>query len=65
MAKDKSHTVDMKGLNLLVDEINGVEPNGVVTAGDVTVTPPGTDAGWTTVQAALDDIAARLALLEV
>lgn len=65
MAKDKSHTVDMKGLNLLVDEINGVEPNGVVTAGDVTVTPPASDLTWTSVQAALDDIAARLALLEV
>lgn len=66
MAKDKSHTVDWAGLNLVVDEINGAAPaSASPDAADVTVTPPGTDAGWTDVQAALDDIATRLAALEV
>lgn len=66
MAKDKSHTIDWKGLNLVVDEINGVVPSdgSAAAAGDVTVTPPASDATWTDVQAALDDIAARLAVLE-
>lgn len=39
-------------------------PEGATQAADVEVTAPVTDATWTDVQAALDDIAARLAVLE-
>lgn len=35
MAKDKSHTIDWKGLNLEVDEVNGVTPNGAPSTADV------------------------------
>lgn len=35
MAKDKSHTVDWKGLNLEVDEINGATPGAAPSTADV------------------------------
>lgn len=56
--------IDLRGNELLISEVTTTTPTST-TAASVAVTPPGTDAGWTTVQAALDDIAARLAILEV
>lgn len=66
MAKDKSHTVDWNGLNLQVSEINGSTPGSATPAAeDVVVDAPSTDSTWTDLQTALDDIASRLAVLEV
>ena len=56
MALPKHEQVDMQGLELLVEEL---------TADLVNVTAPVSDATWVDVQTALDDIAARLAVLEV
>lgn len=54
-------------MKLLAEELE-VGGNSVTgddpVAGDIAVTAPGTDATWTDVQAALDDIASRLATLE-
>jgi hypothetical protein len=55
--------MEVKELEVDGQPVTGAAP-AAPTAGDVTVTPPGTDAGWTDVQAALDDIASRLADLE-
>ena len=42
----------------------GIVPASFPAAKDVTATPPETDPTWIHVQAALDDIAARLDVLE-
>lgn len=55
MALPKHERVDMSGLELLVEEL---------TATLVNVDAPATDTTWVDVQTALDDIAARLAVLE-
>lgn len=65
MAKDKSHTVDWKGLNLVVDEINGAAPGSPTPAASTVSVAAGTDglsAG--TVQEALQDLATRIKALE-
>lgn len=63
MALPKTNQIDLRGNELLISEVTASTPLST-SAASVTVTPPGTDASWTTVQAALDDIAARLAVLE-
>jgi len=61
MALPKHQQIDLRGNELLVTEITSSTP---VDAGNIAVTAPGTDATWVDVQTALNDIAARLAVLE-
>lgn len=45
MAKDKSHTVDWRGLNLQVSEINGATPGATVADGAITNAKVSASAG--------------------
>jgi hypothetical protein len=64
MALSKTNQIDLRGNELLISEVTASTPVAT-SAASVTVTPPVTDEGWTTVQAALADIAARLASAEI
>lgn len=60
MAKDKSHTVDWDGLNLLISEINGVAPATVSTATVSTALKAKTEIAALTPSSTAADIVAAL-----